>query len=76
MKRKSSLKTSLMQLIELRHQGESIEILMANALRKHGSERAAAETLGISQQAFNLWKYRLGLADKIADLAANKEKHE
>ena len=58
-------KTYLMQLIENRHSGQTIETLMIKAFREHGSERTAAEALGITAQAFNTWKYRLGLEKKM-----------
>jgi hypothetical protein len=63
MKRRQT-KTLMMMLIE-RDQGKSIEQLMVEAFRQHGTERGAADAIGITQQSFNVWKYRLGLADDI-----------
>lgn len=58
-------KTYLMQLLENRYPGQTIDTLMVKAFREHGSERAAVEALGITAQAFNTWKYRLGLEKKM-----------
>lgn len=58
-------KTVLMLLVERDHQNVSMEELMIQAFSKHGTERAAAQFLGITQQSFNAWKYRLGLDDDI-----------
>lgn len=63
MKRRQ-VKTLMMLLIERDH-GKSIEQLMLDAFRQHGTERSAADAMGITQQSFNVWKYRLGLADEI-----------
>jgi hypothetical protein len=62
-------KTLLMQLIEERHSGQTIETLMLNAFLEHRNERAAAETLGITQQTFNLWKFRLSLDQQMETIA-------
>ena len=59
------VKTLMMLLIERDHPGISIQQLMLDAFRQHGTERAAAQALGITQQSYNVWKYRLGLADEI-----------
>lgn len=72
---KKQSKTYLMQLLENRHPGHTIEALMVNAFRKHGSERAAAKALGITQQAFNTWKYRLELQGKIPDTRSVKSSY-
>ncbi len=58
------VKTLMMMLIE-REQGKSIEQLMLESFRQHGTERGAADAMGITQQSFNVWKYRLNLADEI-----------
>lgn len=42
---------------------------MIQAFRTHGNERGAAFALGIPQQTFNVWKYRLGLQDKIREIS-------
>lgn len=65
MARKRLDKTWLMQLVENRNNGQPIEQLMVERFHKHGSERRAAHSLGITQQAFNAWKYRLGLEEQI-----------
>lgn len=62
-------KTLLMLWIERDHPGNTIEQLMVDAFRERGSERAAAEAIGITQQSFNLWKFRLGLEDEIDRIA-------
>ena len=59
-------KTYFMQLLENRHPGQTIESLMVKAFHEYGSETDAAEALGITQQTFSSWKYRLGLADRMA----------
>jgi hypothetical protein len=61
-------KTLLMLLIERDHHNVPIATLMVQAFEKHGTERAAAQSLGITQQAFNVWKYRLGLAETIDEI--------
>jgi hypothetical protein len=58
-------KTFLMQLIERDHPGQSIEQILLNAYCEHGTERAAAQALGITQQSFNAWKFRLGLEQRM-----------
>ena len=68
-------KTYLMQLLENRYPGQTIDTLMVKAFREHGSERAAAEALGITAQAFNTWKYRLGLENKISHIASLKSRY-
>jgi hypothetical protein len=57
-------KTYLMQLIEHNH-GRSIRDIMIDAYIEHGSERAAAKAIGVTQQSFNSWKFRLGIEDQI-----------
>ncbi len=61
-------KTLLMQLLEIRFGGREVETLMVEAFQQHGTEHAAAVQLGITQQTFNAWKYRLGIAEQIAAL--------
>lgn len=67
-------KTYLMQLLENRHPGHTLETLMINALRDHGNERDAAAALGIAQQTFNAWKHRLGLKEDSLDLSGSRIK--
>ena len=62
--KKRPLKTLLMQLIERDH-GKAVEQLMLEAFRQYGTEKGASHSMGITQQTFNVWKYRLGLADEI-----------
>jgi hypothetical protein len=69
MARRRQGKTHFMHLIEARHSGQTIEALMIKAFRTHGNERGAAFALGIPQQTFNVWKYRLGLQDKIREIS-------
>lgn len=64
---KRPLKTLLMQLIERDH-GKNVEQLMLEAFQQHGTEKAASQAIGITQQTFNVWKYRLGLADEIDNI--------
>ena len=72
MPRKRLLKTWLMQLIENRNGGRAIEQLMVERFRHYGNERGAAGSLGITQQAFNEWKYRLAIDEEIACIADEK----
>jgi hypothetical protein len=58
-------KTFLMQLIERDYPGKSIEDILLDAYNEHGTERAAAQALGITQQSFNAWKFRLGLENRM-----------
>jgi hypothetical protein len=62
-------KTYLMQLLENRHPGYTIEALLLKAFREHGNEKDAANALGITQQTFSSWKYRLDLQDLLARLS-------
>jgi hypothetical protein len=71
MTRKRQLKTFLMSLIETRHAGQTIEMLMVDAFRQHGTEQAASQALGITQQTFNAWKYRLNLEETISNIGIN-----
>lgn len=54
-------KTPLMRLIERDHPGQTIEQIMLEAYRRCGTERAAADRLGVTQQTFNAWKFRLAI---------------
>ena len=65
--KKRPLKTLLMQLIERDH-GKNVEQLMLEAFQQHGTERGASNDIGITQQTFNVWKYRLGLSDEIDNI--------
>lgn len=58
-------KTYLMQLVERDHANIPIQDLMIEAYHSHGTERAAAHALGITQQSFNAWKFRLGIEDQL-----------
>lgn len=70
--RKRRRKTFLMQLIEKKHGDQAIEQLMLDAYRQHGTEHAAAQNLGITQQSFNTWKHRLGLEDQFIEVARQR----
>jgi len=65
--KKRPLKTLLMQLIERDH-GKAVEQLMLEAFRQYGTEKGASQAIGITQQTFNVWKYRLGLVDEIDNI--------
>jgi hypothetical protein len=65
--RKRPLKTLLMQLIERDH-GKNVEQLMLEAFQQYGTEKGASQAIGITQQSFNVWKYRLGLAEEIESI--------
>lgn len=75
MTRKRQFKTLLMKLIETRNNGRPIEQLMVERFRQHGTELGAAASLGITQQTFNLWKYRLGLDEKIAAITVDLKRN-
>ncbi len=66
---RDTVKTVTMRLIEQQHGRATIEQIMIEAYRQQGSEEGAAEVLGISQQTFNKWKYRLRIADTIEAIA-------
>ena len=66
MRRRRS-KTFLMLLIERDHPGRTIEQLMIDAYAEHGTERTAARALGVTQQSFNMWKFRLGLEEAMIE---------
>jgi hypothetical protein len=66
-------KTFLMLLIERDYPGKSIQQIMLDAYRQHGTERAAARSLGITQQSFNAWKFRLRLEDELLNDAVPAE---
>ena len=60
-RRKRKLKTTLMEVVEFKHDGKPIEELMVAAFKQHSTEREAAQMIGVTQQTFTQWKYRLGL---------------
>jgi hypothetical protein len=62
-----------MRLVERDHQNVPMEELMIQAFSKHGTERAAAQSLGITQQSFNAWKYRLELDDDIERIRQQRD---
>lgn len=62
---KRKRKTFMMSLIEYQHDGKSIEDILTETFQRCGTEREAAQMIGITQQTFNQWKYRLGLEETI-----------
>ena len=66
-------KTFLMRLVERDHHNVPMEELLVEAFAKHGTERGAAQSLGITQQSFNAWKYRLDLEDDIERIRVQRE---
>lgn len=62
------IKTLMMLLIERDHPGMTIQQLMLRAFQEHGTECAAAQSIGITQQSFSAWKYRLGLDREIEQI--------
>lgn len=62
------IKTFMMLLIERDHPRMTIEQIMLRAFQECGTERAAAESIGITQQSFSAWKYRLGLDREIEQI--------
>lgn len=67
-------KTYFMQLLENRHPGYTIETLLLKAFHDYGSEKDAADALGITQQTFSSWKYRLNLETKISEISKTKKR--
>ena len=60
------LKTPTMRLLEaVDPQKRTIQQIMLDAFRQTGSELAAAGLMGITQQSYNSWKYRLNLAEAV-----------
>ena len=47
--------------------------IMLDAYRQTGSEARAAPVMDITQQAFNGWKYRLGLEKQIDEIAFHQK---
>jgi hypothetical protein len=63
-------KTPTMQLLESKDpEKRNVSQIMLDAYRDTGSEANAAKSMGITQQAFNDWKYRLGLKKQINEIA-------
>jgi hypothetical protein len=54
-----------MRLIERDYPGQTIEQIMLEAYRRCGTERAAADRLGVTQQTFNAWKFRLAIDEQF-----------
>ena len=70
MSRKRQNKTSMMQLIEVKDpEQRDITQIMLDAYRKTGSEAKVAQNMGITQQAYNDWKYRLKLEKRVDEIA-------
>jgi hypothetical protein len=70
MNRRSNRKTPTMRLLEVIDPEErKINEIMLDAYRKTGSEAKAAHLLDITQQAFNDWKYRLGIERQVDEIA-------
>ena len=60
------LKTPTMRFLEaVDPQKRSIQQIMLDAFRQTGTELAAAKLMGVTQQSYNSWKYRLNLAEAI-----------
>lgn len=70
------IKTHMMLLIERDHPGMTIEQIMLRAFQECGTECAAAESIGITQQSFSAWKYRLGLDREIEQIRQRLELEE
>jgi len=66
---KRRAKTYLMQLLERDHANTPIDELMIEAYHEYGTERAAAQSLGVTQQLFNAWKFRLGIEEQLTPQA-------
>jgi hypothetical protein len=60
------LKTPTMRLLEaVDPYKRSIQQILLDAFRETGTELAAAKLVGITQQTYNAWKYRLNLAESV-----------
>ena len=68
------LKTPTMRLLEaVDSQKRSIQQIMLDAFRETGTELAAAKSVGITQQTYNAWKYRLNLAESVFRISRGLE---
>ena len=66
MSKRRHLKTPMMRFLEaVDPQQRSIQQIMLDAFRHTGTELAAARLMGVTQQSYNSWKYRLNLAEAI-----------
>ena len=70
MARRRYRKTPTMLLLEARDtEQRDVAQIMLDAYQQTGSDASAAQSIGITQQAFNIWKYRLGLEKRIDEIA-------
>ena len=70
MPRRRYHKTPMMQLLESKDpEKRDVSQIMLDAYRDTGSEAKAAQSMGVTQQAFNDWKYRLGLEKQVDKIA-------
>ena len=68
------LKTPTMRFLEaVDPQKRSIQQILLDAFRETGTELAAAKSVGITQQTYNAWKYRLNLAESVFRISRGLE---
>ena len=68
------LKTPTMRLLEaVDPQKRPIQQILLDAFRETGTELAAAKLVGITQQTYNAWKYRLNLAESVFRISRGLE---
>jgi hypothetical protein len=66
MAKRRHLKTPTMRFLEATDpQKRPIQQILLDAFRETGTELAAAKLVGITQQSYNAWKYRLNLAESV-----------
>ena len=73
MSKRRHLKTPMMRFLEaVDPQQRSIQQIMLDAFRHTGTELAAARLMGVTQQSYNSWKYRLNLAEAAYNIHLEK----
>jgi hypothetical protein len=71
------LKTPTMRFLEaVDPQKRSIQQILLDAFRETGTELAAAKSVGITQQTYNAWKYRLNLAESVFRISRGIEQED
>jgi hypothetical protein len=68
-------KTPTMLLLEATDpEKRPIEQIMLDSFRDTGTELAAATSMGVTQQTYNVWKYRPDLDEAIFRLARDRRR--
>ena len=75
MPKQRRLKTATMLLLEATDpQKRPIEQIMLDTFRETGTEFAAATSMGVTQQTYNVWKYRLDLDEAVFRIARERKR--